>query len=1575
MPDISQYPEETCTTIDFGEVPNLNVLPFKSICSPVPPLFNEEQPETYFGFATSCVDTYGAGYFIINGLDSGKVLEGALTGVQEVGLDINKAGVYIHNGKLIRVEKAMAIPGMYQTSAFPANSTFLGAGHPAIIQKIYLNNTDPTLEISQLPPDAQATAEDLASSAKDLNTIWIASPLTITIVKPAKVVTKSDINEDTVEVDIAVGEAATLSLRTRKATNVCLPAGTTGIAILQTADTAGCSDGTPLWGFIPTTLERTAVVKAVAPTPKGNEGDFVVVSSTGVEGATAEHITAVAGANFDCEGQLGLVTLQDCVFTAIPYGQNLTINTQAQVSECANGQLVKITVGENPEVVTAIRGDYIAGADTQTLPVGTPGLLLTESNTADSCAGPVVKFFPSTSTGTTVVAIREDYNGENTTSEFQLNQGALLELGAQGAIQAMIEPPGSVMCRGDLGVMFLKNDCTLYVTPIAQSSSEMIPAVTTTDSSGITANLLKFVPNIDTNELGAVAAVVPRGDIDQNNFVAGGDCVIPFLPKGTKGFIRQTKVCGQDTKELFYPTDIEPFFVGVPKNCLAFAGQPTLFTAVPDSLCNIAAGVDVSKTVEAEALGDILCCDDKALVYYDASSNSWKASPLSNSIIGGTQVFSYPARLVEDLSPPTDKARIEIRTQDGWLLVDCPVSVEPQCLVSGSTGTYQVIVSGETVWLSLMKSLIAPYRALPALKDLTRNDIYAALTSLANEGIYPACGAKIDNTPISECLSAGDTSEFIPDPTFMSRGIAQDAAAAGAMVEVRLYQTSSAFSDTVIRAKLIHPVEKGGEVTVRYEEDGEGGCAWMQLPLGIPSGIFIVDTNACLLKDTKSGPIDIKVTPRYNIPVKSGPPIKAGEEMTVRISDENSLLKFLIDNNVCVPAHCGGTAIYNHDDEEWSYLPPPEVTSVSTSLIPAEVVQCNDTNLVTVIYEGKAPNGDTISITEAVNTGQLSIPVGTPGNIQILNKKLCDGETATERIFLPIPLTPIPIIADVPVGKGAQHEFPVNREKGAAAPAAARPAVTRGIYTGSIISPSDRIMAVSGDDFCEGDTGVATPDGCLWKVSKDSISDRVDMRSGVILSKVGQENITNTDQLPTQIDAMIFGQKCRVFTNHQPIEDPVQKYGGSTGNNTMVMPGQKVVVRLTVQDKECAPVVSGGYTNHVNDIEAYAMAPTIEGNNCMVWKVRINCQYYWLCMPMQTMATVVTVVTHDNYIDPSDCSGTPYGKSHSISTGNFVNPLTGNRSVSVPCNEYTQIARPGDRFVAAMSHINGVVSWNISPLPGFKLYAAVCWNVKPVDVANVEEKFHKRYHLGVLLDATGKPITDSFGDPTIIGVRIGDQVLPTKVGDKALYVVQEEEKVYGAEDPDSDRRPSRWFVLAEDAVSGQIPYGYKQGEKAQNAPSPAELPETPAMTPLPDRCFMIGAPIDRGNAPITVDVYRNNTADVTCPKQQLVFVLNENWSTVSTAANWKWGKVNRVVGRDRNDNLAISAHEVVPFNSQLMIAKVPEIKNQETYDAILAGTRNNGLIFSGVNPDDKDDPITYGYSIGPTDGIPREVVA
>lgn len=1549
MSDTIQYKKPTCTNINFGQVPDLTKLPFKTICDPVPPLFNEKNPETYFGFATSCVESYGAGTFLINGLDSGKVFEGVFTGKQMIDGEGLSPGVYTFDGKIVRVERALAIPGSYQTAAAVPNATFIAKGHPAIIQKIYLNSVDPTLELNSLPASAIPTATDLVRNGKEPNTIWIASPLSINITKPATVLDKSDTNTDFVSVRIQLDNsgAATFDIDAIKSTSECYPAGTRGFCILQSSDITDCVDNRPIWTFIPLDLNQALLVSnQETAVPAGTEADFVV--GTGTNEGVHRLQRAKAIQEFKCPHQLGIAFLQDCEWVAVPYAvEQLNANLRAISTECSLTNVIKVKTAGQPDASaqTVLRGDVVEGNDQiQAIPAGTPGLLL--STPEENCGTSLVKFFPFPVIGTVVVQALTDLAASDTSGKFAIYDGlAPGDPNSPDNLNALVAAD-SGMCRGDLAILNVGDNCNLYVTPVNKATTErVIPAIVTEETSSKDVKLRIYEYDPGTGDLVQKDIDAIRADITEINANTTADCVKPFLPVGTKGIVRVIRSCSGDGQRLFYPTEKTSFFVGVPAEKVAFKDDPTEFVSAPDSSCNIDAGIKTGFAIVATPTKDVLCPGTKSIVYFDEQLGEWVATPMSEDLpIVSLQTRTYRARALGTLECGGN-VDIEFLNEGVWNKAKCPTKATCEgCVPEGSYGTYRVTFSSETLTLKKLREAILPYANLPALNVITWNDIKTALKALANDDVFPGCELKVERDD-ADTLNCPSDSEFIPNPTFIAQGISQDAYHVGSTGKAQLINWSSdGEKGTTVDFSVEHETAKDEHLLLIYDKVGSA-CKWKQISAAI-EGLIVVDTNACLNKDNGSD-LKIRVTPVVNLPSAKWS-IKKGVNITVDI--DSFSLDFLSNEDICIPEHCGGTALFDVAADKWYYTPSIEAATITTVSTPAEVTRCNGTSeFVEVAFVTTDKTGVKQNTTDSFQTSQFNIPKGTPGVIRKYIKKLCSFETALKAEFVPSTISTIPVYADVAIDKGKEHKFVVDRASNYGAPPAAvnnaQPSIYENpqILTGSLIDTSDMLLATADDDFCPGDKGLAVQDGCVWKVTRTTVRERTMFHSGSIISVTDQQNVTNApNALPTQIDSMIFGQKCRTFTDFDPVAEEADNISNihRGADQKFILPGQKVRIDPSIKEKVCDTTIpqDAKYPDHNTPIEAYSLATGYVGDQCMYWNVRINCTEYWLCMPMQSTQTLITIVEQQNKVTPDDCASCGDGHLKSIDR-DFLNPITGTKDIYVSCGKYRSTANKGDRFIAALSksrsgggswNTNGLkLNWSLMELPPINLYAHVCWHVEDQDPGS--ETFNTRYHKATLCDVTGELIRDENGDPQIIGVRLS-KVLPTKIGTNAIYLIKEEQEVANSIVPD---HVHRFFELVEDSKRGVVPDAYRAGVIAQNAPSPTTPPA--GVLPIPDRRHIIGKPIDKSKAYIDVDLKMNNTAADECPQQRLCFVANENWGTEPAEANWKWGRVLAVIGED-NPTKPIAAHEIGPYSGIIQLQMQPDITGDTIVD-LTAGAR------------------------------------
>ena len=485
MPDSQQYPKPVCADVDFSPINPIQELPFRQLCGPLPPIFNPKNPETYFGFSTSCVDIYNPGYFIINGMDSGRVLAGGFDGTQKLApVGINKTGTQSINGYLVRVEQAVALPSWYETGTHTQSSGFCGYGQPAIIQKVYLNSVDPESEINQFPPEYRDQVLDLMRSSKEPDCLWIAMPIQMSLLKPAKVVNNSLAGDPTVTIDLQLdyNGGHTVQIVARKQSpEDCLPAGTRGLASYQTDVENCCVEANlPVWTFISLEINKAILVRSQGPVAEGETAEFNVVSSDESNAGTQ---TATAIARFACPNQLGIAVLQNCAWTVAPYSTgSIAVSTRAVVTECSNTALarVKYSFGEIEQEQYVLRADVVMDTPCVVagLPVGTPGIII-ETQGGESCEGDTgtsLKFTPFNTLGSVIVEAEHDIHGASV-GQFKFHSATGIPDcpdGSDGFPFAHVTaelPPDTIMCAGDLGLLQVGPDCRLIVTPLPSLTS------------------------------------------------------------------------------------------------------------------------------------------------------------------------------------------------------------------------------------------------------------------------------------------------------------------------------------------------------------------------------------------------------------------------------------------------------------------------------------------------------------------------------------------------------------------------------------------------------------------------------------------------------------------------------------------------------------------------------------------------------------------------------------------------------------------------------------------------------------------------------------------------------------------------------------------------------------------------------------------------------------------------------------------------------------------------------------------------------------------------------------------------
>lgn len=1517
MPD---YPKPSCTNIDFSNVPSLLAMPFKQICGPLPPIFYTKNPETYFGFSAACKGPYEAGYFIINGLDSGKILEDGFDGTQRAAPPgVDHAGTYTVNDYIIRVEEAIVIPGTYQTTMLPGETRFAGYGHPAIIQKIYLNTTDPSLEIDKLPPQGIETVNALLASAKEPNAVWIASPLSIDITKPATVTVDSDIDSDvvTINLQLDLNGVQTVQIQARKLEAGCIAAGTKGFATFQSdavTDCLGENSPRPVWLFIPQTV-APVVVTNTAVVEKDATHDFIIYGSNPQQIKNARAVS-----RFNCPDQLGLMFLDGCEWVALPTEQFApNVSLRAVLAENSNTDVAVATyklAGSDTEVTAAVaRGDVVdAQCFINCLPKGTPGLIITSP--ADNCSSTLAQFYPFNVINTLVVKARQDLSGV-TEGDFEIFNGNDASFAcpesAPGFPYVVVTariPAGTVMCNGDLGILSLGNDCNFIVTPILTPDVVgLFPAITLTDTTGPTVDANIFTYNKVTQAEAVTAVIATRGDIGQIN--ESGDCVTPFLPAGTKGLIKALIGCNKVTTYIFYPTEKTSFFVGsLSGQAIGFKDDCVSMESVPDSICNKESGVEAGFARDnVRLLDDMLCKDNQALVYRDPDSvtcSEWVAQPLptaNSSNFATNYTKTYSAIANEDKPNCNDSLAIKIlyynKDLGGWIAPKCTAPdnsgvVCSGCVAKGTPGIYTITVDSGKARLQLMRDLLRAYDVeLP--ENYSEQNVKDALTALANTGIYPMCEDFVHKDTL-ESLD-GVCGTFTPIASRrVATAIAKENYRTPGTVQLQLIDVidPETRQGVVVDVLISNPVEAGQVLLIRLNDD----CTWEAINPAA-NNIIIVDTDACLVEDNGT---DITVVPSKDIahPVYD---IRKGQQITVPVTN-GTFNKF--PDDLCIPKHCGGTALFNTENGEWYYVPPAQVLTVSTFVVQAKTVSCNQTfttnvdgqevETVEVEYEIASNTGVPQLVTELVECGTRMIPVGTPGQLQKILKTLCTGEKIPTSFFIPSLKGLVPVVARENVDRGQVKDFLIDQD----------------IYGPIPTGASTTVRCKAEDDFCLGDHGIASPLDCNWVARRSDVDTRINISQGRILAVIDSQDTSGGDNTPTSLVSSF----CKLFTKLD-IQDANMNINPMSPDK-LVKIGNKVSVNLFLRDKDCVDSTK----SVPNVIEAYAMAPATIDSNCLVWQVRVDCQYYWLCAPIQTFPTLTTVVEFPRACqEGTDCCG------YSVDSG-FKNPMGGG-GTQVCFNSMRYSAGAGSSGIAVMTPAGlNAFRWVAFPIPPMDIFVKVCWGVTVPTVTFKD--LEKEYYPAILVDSSGEPTTDP---PTKVGVRM-DQIRPTRIGNKALYkVVVESEPV--RPNSGSLNRFDKYYKLIEDAKAGAYPDAYRDGLTVPNAPSES---------------YVVGTAIDKKKNKIVITDMNVNKTDPNdplndCKKISLSFVTNFNWSTAALTT-WAWGSVLKVVGQEDDNNLA--AHVIGPYGGLVRLESQP-ITDQDVLTQIINGDTGTFLVWKHLD--------------------------
>lgn len=1501
-----QYPKPTCTNIDFSQVPNLTELPFKNPCGPLPPVFNARSPETYYGFAAACTGAYKDGYFVINTLDSGKVLEGGFDGTQKSApIGINHAGTYTVNDYVIRVEHALVIPGSYETSMQPADKGFIGYGQPALIQKIYLNSVDPMIEINKLPADAIPIALELLQNSKEPDALWIASPLPINITKPATVVEISDRTKDSVKIALQldmIGEQ-TVEIYARKTGESCLAVGTRGLATLQSdliTECVGDNVATPAWLFLPLDAAQSILVKNTATVEQNEVAQFNVFS--GDETSTVQQ-EARALSKFNCPGQLGIAFLQECEWVAVPYNTiQLTASVRAVTTDKSSNNLVRIKyvlAGETEEKETLVlRGDVAEGQDYITcLPSGTPGLVM--SSPGDNCEGDITRFYPFNVVNTLLVKAKDNY--ENVTEGlFEIYNGEdaafICPDSAEGFPYCEIPaslPANTIMCAGDLGILSLGNDCNFTVNPLAQAELlSVFPAITKEDTSTnvVPVDLYRYNKVTDVEDVEAVVA--NRGDLDQIN--DGSTCVVPFLPKGTKGLVKVFASCANGKKYVFYPMEKTSFFIGsLSGECgIGFKDECLAFTAVSDSVCNTESAVDAGfARTQVRLLDDMLCSNAKALVYRDTENGTcseWVARPLLN-----VNALNFAAKITKTFNAIANEDKPNCTTGDkisilyynknigGWKAPVCNGTDKVDavcngCVPKGTAGIYTVTIDSGKAKLQRIRDMLKSY-GIDLAPNATEEDVRAALKQLACAGVYPMCEDFVhEDTDGSDDELCGVFTPLAAQP--LTTAIAKDNySTPGEVVELELLNVVDPLTGhgVKVNVKINFPIESGQVLLIKINND----CSWETINPEAKD-IVVVDANACLRADNAT---EIEVVPNRDIANQTYT-IRVGQKIVVPLTNSD-FNKF--PDDLCVPKHCGGTALFNRATSEWYYLPPAQVLNVSTYIVSAKAKTCNKEPVVNesgdkvdtidVEYEIVNGEGQTELVVETVECAIRMIPAGTPGQLQKTIKTLCTGEKIPKAFFLPFIRGSIPIVATENVARGEKKNFNIDQN----------------IYGELPTGMAPVILVRAKDDFCVGDTGIAVIEDCDWAGTRNNVGTRITISQGKITGILTATSTENGDETPTST----VDEFCKLFTkleNHDPNTN-----SGTLSPDNIVKIGQKISVSLYLRDKDCVD-----NSNSIPDvIEAYALAPSFIGENCLVWPVRINCTNYWLAAPIQTYPTITTIVTFDQpCLQNTDCCGASID-------AQFKNPF-GGPGRRICFNSIGFGVSAGSNAIASLTPVSNGFRWVALPMPPLEIYAKVCWGVDQAVVVNND--LPNKYYPAILVDSSGQPTTDP---PTKVGVRMGG-IRPTRVGNKAVYKVRKDNSKVSTNQGNNPNFDEYYF-LEEDAKSGMYPHGYKEGEVVQNAPS---------------KEYVVGAPIDRKKNYLRVDALEDD-----CEKMGLCFITNFYWST-DGQCNWLWGKVSQILGQETEevDAKYLAAHEVLPYGSLVQLNSTP-ITDPQLIGDILAG--------------------------------------
>lgn len=374
---MAEYPVPTCSTVDFASVPSALEFPYKALgCLDQVVQLGERQLSTAYGFSTCMVDKCKFGYFVISSGASNNILGSNLdTTCNCTGdcLGIEAPGTVEINGSLVEVVEAVAFHG---TESFRdvGDTVFMGKGHPALLTKVQLSGVDAFNDLKNLlgacAVESQITGstiyniltrleaevirrarpEELARLAQlhlDHPTgscdwafttegyltsggfshcvgaeqkfyVWLAQPLPKTIILPARSKQKKTGNL-TIEVQSGAVTFDVCAIVDQTCSSSCVDVGTQGIAVWSTEAESLC------WRFFP--LQASSiVVKAEAPIPKGDTGNFTLLTArdsllpcdpASIYNGTP--FTAVALADFRCAGQIGQATLDaDCKWKVSP---------------------------------------------------------------------------------------------------------------------------------------------------------------------------------------------------------------------------------------------------------------------------------------------------------------------------------------------------------------------------------------------------------------------------------------------------------------------------------------------------------------------------------------------------------------------------------------------------------------------------------------------------------------------------------------------------------------------------------------------------------------------------------------------------------------------------------------------------------------------------------------------------------------------------------------------------------------------------------------------------------------------------------------------------------------------------------------------------------------------------------------------------------------------------------------------------------------------------------------------------------------------------------------------------------